>query len=130
MAEKRRVHLLVASPARRDIADIVKRSLREFGEDAALRYQALIRQALLDIQSDPERPGSKTRPEFLVEGARTYHISLSRDRLSHPRVGDPRHFILYRLRPDGAVEVARILHDSRDIARHLPEEYRRTEGVK
>jgi toxin ParE1/3/4 len=40
-------------------------------------------------------------------------------------VTEPRHFLLYRRREDGVIEVARILHDGRDLARHLPEGYRR-----
>lgn len=73
---------------------------------AALRYKALIRQALLDIEADPERQGTRERPEIMVEGARTYHITLERE--------------------DGVVEIARVLHESRDLDRHLPERFRRT----
>jgi len=62
----------------------------------SLRYRALIGQALLAIEADPERLGSKARPDLLVEGARTYHISLSRTRLAGARVKEPRHFLLYR----------------------------------
>ena len=80
MAKKRRLPFHVTGSARRDIAAILKRSLQEFGISASLRYRALIRQALLDIEADPERPGSKERPELMAEGARTYHISLSRTR--------------------------------------------------
>ena len=61
MAKKRlQVHL--TGRARRDIAAILKTSLHEFGEAASLRYRALLRQALLDIEADPDRPGSKERP--------------------------------------------------------------------
>jgi toxin ParE1/3/4 len=95
----------VTGPARRDIAAIVKRSLQEFGEAASLRYRTLIRQALLDIQADPERPGSKERPEIMIDGARTYHISLSRARVSGSRVKEPRHFVLCRRREDGIIDV-------------------------
>jgi toxin ParE1/3/4 len=117
----RRLH--ITGPARRDIVAIVKRSLQEFGKAACLRYTALIRQALLDIAADPQRPGSSGRPEVMADGARTYHISHSRARVSGSRVKEPRHFLLYRCREDGLIEVARILHDSRDLERHLPEEY-------
>ncbi len=124
MAKKRRLPFHVTGSARRDIAAILKRSLQEFGISASLRYRALIRQALLDIEADPERPGSKERPELMAEGARTYHISLSRTRAASARVKEPRHFLLYRRREDGVIEVARVLHDGRDLARHLPQGYR------
>lgn len=91
---------------------------------ASLRYRALIRQALLDIKADPERLGSKPRPDLLVDGARTYHIVLSRTRSTGARVKEPRHFLLYRRREDGGIDVARVLHENRDLARHLPVDYR------
>ena len=122
--KKGSVRFHVTGPARRDIAAIVKRSLREFGEAASRRYGALIRQALLDIEADPERPGSKERREILIRGARTYHLQLSRSRVSGPGVRAPRHFLLYRRRADGVTEVARVPDDVRDLERHLPEDYR------
>lgn len=90
-----------------------------------VRYKALIKQALLDVGSDPERPGSKERPEIMIEGARTYHLGFSRSRVSGPSVKTPRHFLLYRHLDERVIEVGRILHDSRDLQRHLPEGYRR-----
>jgi toxin ParE1/3/4 len=98
---------------------------QKFGERASLRYDALVKQAIKDIGADPERPGSKERPEIMIEGARTYYLELSRTRVSGAKVKEPRHFLLYRHREDGVVEVARILHDGRDLAHHLPENYRR-----
>ena len=118
MSENRGRSFHVAGSARLDIAGILKRSLREFGRDAAVRYRELIRQALRDIETEHEWPGSVERPELMVRAARTYHISLSRNRV-------PRHFVLYRRRPDGVIDVARILHDSCDLARHIPEDFRR-----
>jgi plasmid stabilization system protein ParE len=67
----RRFELHVSSPARRDITAILKLSLQKFGQAASLRYERLILQALVDIEADPERPGSKERPELMIEGART-----------------------------------------------------------
>jgi toxin ParE1/3/4 len=55
-------------------------SLKEFGERAALRYDALIKQALRDIGEDPERPGSKEKRDLMIEGVRAYHLSFSRNR--------------------------------------------------
>jgi toxin ParE1/3/4 len=77
-----------------------------------------------DIAEDPDRPGSTEHPEVLAEGVRTYHLEFSRGRVSGGRVKEPRHFLVYRRRPDGLVEVARVLHDTRDLSRHLPPTYR------
>ncbi len=90
-----------------------------------MRYEALILQAMRDIAVDPERPGTAARPDLMVEGVRTYHLSFSRMRASEPRVRTPRHLLIYRRDPTGTIVVARVLHDSRDLARHLPAEYRR-----
>ena len=113
----------ILSPgARQDIRDILLWSLDKFGFDAAGRYRTLLIQALRDLEADPTRPGSKARPE-LAEDARTYHLSFSRSSLQGKSVKAPRHFILYRIRPAG-LEAARILHDSRDLERHLPSDSR------
>jgi toxin ParE1/3/4 len=95
---------------------------------ASLRYEIPILQALVDIEADPERPGSKQRPELMAGGARTYHLSFSRKRMSGPSVEEPRHLLVYRRRDGGMVEVARVLHDARDFRRHLPEGYRLRES--
>lgn len=124
MAEQPRYQVRVNNQARRDISGILKWSRDAFGERAALRYEALIAQALTDLGSDPDRLGSQTRPDILVSGARIYHLSLSRNRVPGPSVREPRHFMIYRKLGNGEIEVARILHDSRDFDRHIPADYR------
>ena len=117
--------IILAPAARRDVREALKWSEEKFGSRAAQRYRALLKQALRDIAADPERPGWMERPE-LSTGARTYHLRFSRDRarVSGP-VRNPRHFLLYRRNDEGVIEVARVLHDARDLERHLPEDYRR-----
>ena len=124
MPKRPRIQIDLTGPARRDLTAIVKWSFLELGEAAALRYEALVRQALRDVQADPGRPGSKERPDIMIKGARTYHLEFSRDHVVGGRVQRPRHFLLYRHPNDGVIEVARILHDARDLARHLPKAYR------
>jgi len=112
---------VVLSPAaRKDIEDPLLWSLDKFGADAAERCRKLLIQALRDIETDPMRAGSRTHPE-LHRDARLYFLASSR--AEGKRVKSPRHFILYRIRAS-ALEVGRILHDSRDLARHLPRGYR------
>jgi toxin ParE1/3/4 len=115
--------IVLAIPARRDFAAIIKRSRKLFGSDAAKRYETLVAQALRDIRDNPTRLGSQTFPLLTAENVRIYRISLSRGRTSRPRVKDPRHFLLYRISP-GIIEVGRILDDVRDLPRHLPASYR------
>ena len=103
---------------RRDIQETALWSEDQFGATAADRYGLLIRQALRDVLEDPTRPGAKTRPD-LMPHAYVYHLMFSRDRGLGERVKAPRHFVLYR-HVDEKIEFARLLHDSRDLARHVP----------
>lgn len=115
----------VLSPAaEEDIVAIFAWTEEQFGEQATLRYAALLFQAIKDIAEKHDRAGATPRPEIATSGW-TYHLLHSRDRVakSKGRVTRPRHFLLYRV-TENAVEIARVLHDSVDFARHLPDEYR------
>jgi toxin ParE1/3/4 len=114
----------VAPAAQDDIVSILAWTDEHFGEPARLRYEALIEQAIVDIADDPDRPGATDRPE-INSRARTYHLAHSRRRVSPNlgRVKSPRHFLLFRL-SEGGIEISRVLHDSMDLARHLPDEFR------
>ena len=132
MANQRGHPKAILSPeARRDLRDALTWSETKFGHDAKMRYEALIVQALRDIESEPARHGSIERSEIMIKGARTYHIRFSRDRAKTALgvVHNPRHFILYRRREDrNVIDIGRILHDGRDLQRHLPEDYRRMDA--
>ena len=118
-ARIRLFRLEVAQAASLDIASIAAWSSRKFGIAAALRYQALIRQALRDIESDPIRPGVKVRSD-LEHPVRTYHLAFSRDHAPlDEQVRRPRHYVVYRVK-DGIVEVLRLIHDAQDLQRQLP----------
>jgi toxin ParE1/3/4 len=102
--------IVLAPAANRDIGEVLIWSRQVFGVRAAARYRNLLKQALRDIAADPERAGSKPRPE-LSTGVRTYHILFSRDRArseSGP-VHKPRHLIVYRTRDRKTLEILRIL---------------------
>jgi toxin ParE1/3/4 len=115
----------LAPRAERDIRTILAWSHEYFGERGRVRYEALLMRAILDVAAEPECLGSHARPEIAAT-ARTYHLRLSRDHVD-PAIGKvrhPRHFLLYRIRDDGRVEIGRVLHDTMDLKRHLPDEYR------
>ena len=117
-----RYQLRISQSARRDMLVVARWSLQEFGVAAAKRYDALLAQGLRDIAEDPECPGSRERAE-LSAGVRSYHLRLSRNRVS-PDIGTvrhARHALVYRVR-QGAVEVLRMIHDSQDLERHLVNE--------
>ena len=95
-----------------------------FGDIARRRYEALLITALRDLAADPGRNGTIPRPE-LGESVRSYHLRHSRDRArtAEGMVREPRHLLLYRVvRPD-IIGIGRVLHDSMEPERHLPEDY-------
>ena len=110
--------------AEADLESILAWTHENFGEEGRLRYEALLVRAILDVANDPQRPGCHSRPE-LAAGAMTYHFVHSRDHVPKAtgRVKKPRHFLLVRVAADGCLEIGRVLHDSMDLERHLPEEY-------
>lgn len=110
--------LKVTALAERDLRDIFLWSETEFGNSAADRYEALIAQAFADLVENPFRPGAKQRQE-LLPGIYTYHLALSREHVPEGRVKSPRHFLVYRVIADH-IEILRVLHDSRDLDRHIP----------
>ena len=56
---------------RQEVHEVLRWSQQNFGEAAAARYKALIKQAVRDIGADLERPGAVERPEIMTKGART-----------------------------------------------------------
>lgn len=110
--------------AQQDIEAILTWTHGHFGEQARFRYQALLVRAILDLAAEPNRPACIPRPE-LAAGAMTYHVLHSRNHVpnSTGRVRKPRHFLLFRIAADGCLEISRVLHDSMDLERHLPQEY-------
>jgi toxin ParE1/3/4 len=129
-----RFKIILSPSAKADVRDVLDWSLEKFGVQTARRYRVLLKQAFIDIGDNPERPGSQQRAE-LAPGALVYHLRFSRDRAKSGLgiVRNPKHFVIYRRREGSknVIDVARILHDARDLQRHLPEGYRRTdaEGV-
>lgn len=114
----------LAPAAERDIRRILSQSLAQFGNAAMQRYRALIVQAILDVTENPHRVGSLQRPE-IAAAARTYPIAIGRDRAPKAagRVKQARQFLLYRVISDGKVEIGRVLHESMELSRHLPDDY-------
>jgi len=109
----------LATAAQADLIDIFVWTHENFGEQARLRYEALVVTALRDIAAAPERVGSIKRPE-LGEGVRSWHLRLSRDRERHVSgiVRRPRHLLIYRLESD-VVAIGRVLYDGMELSRHL-----------
>lgn len=120
MAGRQPHEVRVAAPVFDDIATIWDWTVERFGHAAALRYEALIEQTIADLADEPHRAGAKERPD-LLEGLWIYHLEFSRTRVAGEQmVKSPRHFVMFRRIDAEVIEVPRILHDSRDLALHLP----------
>tara|TARA_B100000614_G_scaffold47856_1_gene40844 strand:- start:689 stop:1078 length:390 start_codon:yes stop_codon:yes gene_type:complete len=114
--------LIITAPALDDLRDIRAFTLKRYGREQAEAYGALLKAALRDLRDDPFRPGSWDRPE-VGENIRSYHVGLTASRPGSP-VRKARHVVLYFLPEEHAVVISRVLHDARDLARHLPERHR------
>jgi len=119
--------VVIAPKARSDIAGILAWTEENFGARTLKRYAKLIQTAIEEVAADPQLAGSVQRPE-IADRCRTYHLSWSRKKAGRAgdRVRDPRHFLLYRVTESNMVEIGRLLHDSMELAAHLPKEYRRS----
>lgn len=106
--------------AEADIVDVLAWSETHFGPAARLRYQRLILTALIDIASDPVRPGSLARPELGAD-VRSWHLRLSRDRAKgqNGAVLRPRHFLIYRPVDPAMIVIGRVLHEAMELQRRL-----------
>lgn len=114
----------LSAPALQDLIEILAYTEERFGPAARARYEALMLTALTDLATDPERIGSRARPE-LGEGVRVYHLRHSRTR-TRARTGtvqSPRHVVVYRNVTADIVGIGRILHDAMDLERHRPGEF-------
>jgi len=102
-----------------EIEQALDHSAQEFGDAARDRYEALVFAAISDVAENPNRVGSRTRPQF-GRNARAWHLRLSRARARTPTgtVKNPRHFVIYYMK-DGVVFIIRLLHDASDAARNF-----------
>lgn len=116
--------LRLSASAEANIISIFAWTEDRFSHNARRRYQALLVTALRDIASDPERPGSISRPE-LGPAIRSYHLRHSRERAGaiDGTVRMPRHVLLYRAIVPDIIGVGRVLHDAMEAERNLPADY-------
>jgi toxin ParE1/3/4 len=107
----RRWRLRLTDQAERDLQDIVRWTAENFGVRQAQDYGRTLALALEVLGTGPDEPGSRAR-EDLAPGIRTLHAGR--------RGRKARHFVVFGVGTDGTVDVLRVLHDSVDLARHIP----------
>ena len=116
---------IIAPKARSDIANILVWTDENFGPRIMQRYAKLIKTAFEAIAANPQLDGSVPCPE-VAKNCRTYHLFHSRKKAGtrENRILKPRHLLLYRIADTGIPGIGRVLHDSMQLERHLPEDYR------
>lgn len=103
--------VLLAHQAEQDFAEILRWTTRRFGPEQARTYARTLSQAIEALSAGPEVLGSRARDDILP-GIRTLHVA---------RQGyTGRHFVVFRTGTGLTIEILRLLHDSMDLARHLP----------
>jgi toxin ParE1/3/4 len=103
------------------IDEILSDSAQRWGIDAAARYHRLILAAMAKVGESPDLPGSREIPQ--VAGLRTWHLRWARGLVEREhRVAEPRHLLIYRVTPDGVVEILSLVHDRMLLARAARQE--------
>ncbi len=109
----RAIHLTAAAEA--DIGRAVRWSARLFGATQARVYAQTLALALEALIETPTSAIGVNDRGDIGKGLMSLHVA------SRGRKG--RHFVIFRIRRRAGreiVEVLRLLHDSMDLARHLP----------
>ena len=89
--------------ADQDFEGILDHTVEKWGVDQYLKYRGQLLDAFSSITSNPQCLGSKARDDLFL-GARLYAVG--------------RHYLLYYI-SEKTVNVARILDQRMDLARHL-----------
>lgn len=106
-------HVRLAAAASGDVQHILQWTHEQFGMAQARTYATTISRALKDLRNGPLIAGARQREDIGAQ-IKTLHIARG------GRKG--RHILLFR--PDSetrTIEVLRLLHESMDLARHLPD---------
>jgi toxin ParE1/3/4 len=104
----------LTSAAQNDLREIGNWTAEHFGRVQAETYAETIAEAIAALVDGPAVMGVKERGD-IAPGMFSLHVARSK------RKG--RHFIIFRvgqIENREIIEILRILHDSMDLARHLP----------
>lgn len=102
----------LAEKAERDLLDALVWTTDQFGALQADDYLETLTLALEALTDGPNIVGSKVRDDIGL-GIRTLHVA---------RLGRKgRHLVVFRFADGQVIDVIRLLHDSMDLAKHLPD---------
>ena len=102
----------LAEKAEQDLLDALVWTTDQFGALQADDYLETLTLALEALTDGPNIVGSKVRNDIGL-GIRTLHVA---------RLGRKgRYLVVFRMAEGQAIDVIRLLHDSMDLAKHLPD---------
>jgi toxin ParE1/3/4 len=102
----------LAEKAEHDLLDALVWTTDQFGALQADDYLETLTLALEALADGPNIVGSKVRDDIGL-GIRTLHVA---------RLGRKgRHLVVFRFADGQVIDVIRLLHDSMDLAKHLPD---------
>jgi len=107
----------LARQAEQDLLDITLWTAENFGPRKAEHYAETIALAIEALHDGPEILGAKVRDEIGM-GIHTLHVA------RQGRKG--RHFVAFSVSEGHVINVLRLLHDSMDLALHLPEDHNKS----
>jgi toxin ParE1/3/4 len=107
----RRWKVNLSAAAERDLFSTLQWTGQTFGAKQALVYEETIALAVTALSAGPELSDSRKRDD-IRPGVRVLHIA------RRGRKG--RHLLVYYAVVDDEIVIVRILHDSMDLARHVP----------
>ena len=113
MAQRRRWRIRLSQPAEHDFVAILEWTAEQFGRRQASAYRETLIGSLIALADDPFAPDSRSR-EDVQPGLRSLHVARQGRR--------GRYLILYRTTAPRTIDIVRILHDSMDVGRHLPDD--------
>jgi len=103
--------LRLAAQAELDFFEIITWTLENFGERQAETYAETLTLAIEALHDGPEQLRAKAQDD-IGPGIRTLHVAR--------RGRSGRHFVVFSEAKDKYIDVLRLLHDSMDLARHIP----------
>lgn len=106
-----RVRLSRAAEA--DFSAIVAWTATHFGDLQAQKYAEVLTQTIAPMYEGPDVVGTKTRDD-ITHGLKSLHVARMGRKGSH--------FVVFRAATANTIDVLRVMHESMDLARHLPPE--------
>jgi toxin ParE1/3/4 len=106
-------HIRLADQAEQDLLEISKWTAKNFGIQQAEYYAETMTLAIEALHDGPEILGAKVRDD-IAKGIHTLHVA------RQGRKG--RHFVTFSVLEGHIINVLRLLHDSMDLSKHLPED--------